>query len=194
MGNHDEHAGNILSTLQMCLLAAPQWWLSPTLDCNYGIHSHHRWWWPSIFSSGLDKLMGDWAFNGYKSDSLVATSTIAINCWRAGLEICHYLSSPLLTSFLKSMWLASVGRQKWDLVSSWSLAAGLLLLFFCPDHCIGSCEKHNTAAKWTRAGTHHNWKLATWVESQKSMPITTLTVSPGARDSASTRKRARERA
>lgn len=37
--------------------------------------------------------------------------------------------------------------------------------------------------------THHNWKLAAWVESQKSMPITTLMVSPGARDSASTKER-----
>lgn len=35
-------------------------------------------------------------------------------------------------------------------------------------------------------GTHHSWKLAAWVESQKSMPITTLAVSPGARRSETT--------
>lgn len=36
-------------------------------------------------------------------------------------------------------------------------------------------------------GAHHSWKLAAWVESQKSMPITTLAVSPGARRSETTR-------
>lgn len=34
---------------------------------------------------------------------------------------------------------------------------------------------------------HHSWKFAAWVESEKSMPITTLAVSPGARCSGTTR-------
>lgn len=36
----------------------------------------------------------------------------------------------------------------------------------------------------TGSATYHSWKLAACVESQKSIPMTTVTVSPGARTSA----------
>lgn len=42
-------------------------------------------------------------------------------------------------------------------------------------------------------GTHHSWKLAAWVESQKLMPMTAVADSPGARDSAEVRQGTRER-
>lgn len=60
----------------------------------------------------------------------------------------------------------------------------------------GSCDPTSflpTPSSPHEPGTHHSWKLAAWVESQKLMPMTAVADSPGARDSAEVRQGIRER-